>query len=258
MSTSQSTSSGSRRLLLGAAALALLSATALASPLDWISGNRVKGDGAVNKQTRNVGQFTALALNLPGSVELRIGDSDSVSVETDGNLQPLIETTVEDGTLTIQAKKRRATLTPTTLKFIVQARSIERISVGGSGTVYAPELNGPELQFKVGGSGSIHVKRLRSENVEVKIGGSGNFTGAGSTDRYSASIGGSGNVQSAQLNANKVQVNIGGSGHATVWAKQSLGANIGGSGNIDYYGDPEVSRNVAGSGKIRRIDAAPH
>ncbi|MEG1053687.1 MAG: DUF2807 domain-containing protein, partial [Janthinobacterium sp.] len=76
-------------LLLAACALAIPAAPALASPLDWISGNSIQGSGKLQKQTREVGSFRAVALNVPGTVELRIGNTDSVTIEADDNILPL-------------------------------------------------------------------------------------------------------------------------------------------------------------------------
>lgn len=245
-----------RRLALGALALAA-TLPAAASPLDWFASAKVSGNGAVRSQTRALPRFEAIALNLPGSVELRLGDSESISVETDDNLQAEIETVVEYGTLKIRARRRNATLAPSVLKFIVQAKSVERLTVAGAGSITAAALSTPTLQLEVGGSGAIHIRRLSCDAVTVSIGGSGSFTAGGAAEQLNIAIGGSGEVRAAQLNTRKVQVNIGGSGKAVVWARQSLVASIGGSGDIDYYGDPQVSRSVHGSGGVKRLGAAP-
>ena len=62
-------------LLLAACALAIPAAPALASPLDWISSNSIQGSGKLQKQTREVGNFNGVALNVPGNVDLRIGNT---------------------------------------------------------------------------------------------------------------------------------------------------------------------------------------
>ncbi len=259
MTISISGTSGGRRAIVlgGALACVVAAAPVAAAPPDWLGAGTVNGSGAVRTQTRAVAHFDALALSLPGTVELRLGDQESVTIETDGNLLPLIETVVENGTLKIRPEKRRAMLAPTVLKIVVQAKSVQRLSVGGSGSIRAAELRAPKLQFEVGGSGSIDIRQLRSEAVAVSIGGSGDFTAAGSTEQLTLAIGGSGNVAAGKLNARAVHASIGGSGQAVVWARQSLEASIAGSGGIDYYGDPQVSRSVLGSGQVKRLGAAP-
>lgn len=247
-----------RALLLAACVLTIPAAPALASPLDWISGNSIRGSGKLQKQTREVGSFHGVALNVPGNVELRIGNTDSVTIEADDNILPLIDTVVENGTLRIRPAKRNANFRQTSLTIVIQARQVERISVGGSGSINASGLRAETLRFDVGGSGSISARDLDSRMVSVAIGGSGNFKASGKTEQLTASIGGSGNIQAGSLAARDAQVSIGGSGEATVWAKDELTISIGGSGEVNYYGDPRISRSMQRSSSIKRLGSAPN
>ena len=250
--------SAATTLLLAACALAIPAAPALASPLDWISGNSIQGSGKLQKQTRDVGSFHAVALNVPGNVELRIGNTDSITIEADDNILPLIDTAVENGTLRIRPAKRNANFRQSSLTIVIQARQVERVSVGGSGNITATGLRAENLRFDVGGSGSINARDLDSRQVSVAIGGSGGFKASGKTEQLTASIGGSGNIQAGKLAAREVQVSIGGSGEATVWAKDDLTISIGGSGEVNYYGDPRISRSMQRSSSIKRLGAAPN
>ena len=163
-------------VLLAASVLALATpaAPSLASPMDWIAGNSVKGSGKLQKQVREVGNFNGVALNVPGTVELRIGNTEGVTIETDDNILPLIETAVENGTLRIRPARRNSNLRQTALTIVVHARQVERVSVGGSGTINASGLRGDKLRFDVGGSGSINAGQLDARAVAIAIGGSGN------------------------------------------------------------------------------------
>lgn len=248
-----------RTLLLASSvfALALPVQPTQASPLDWISGSKsTAGNGSVTQQTRNPGHFDGVSLGMAGDVELRLGDTESITVTTDDNLQPLVDTYVEDGTLKIRVKKGNR-IAPTKLHFVVQARSVSHLTVGGSGTISADGLRSSSLNAEVGGSGSINVRRLDSDNVRVQIGGSGNFTATGRAAQVRSSIGGSGSVDVGQLSADTVHVSIGGSGQAVVWARRELGVSVGGSGDVQYYGDPQVSKSIAGSGTVKRLGTTP-
>jgi hypothetical protein len=230
-----------------------------AGPLSWLRGGEaVQGNGKVVKQAREVGHFTGLALALPGEVEVRTGATEGITIETDENLQALIETVVENGTLRVQPVKRDLRIETRNLKVVVNARMLEKISVGGSGTVDADTLKAPKLTFDVGGSGSINVRNMESDAVAVSLGGSGSLKAAGNTGRLQVSIGGSGKVSTDKLAARDVSVSIGGSGKATVWATQSLNLSVAGSGDIGYYGDPQISKSIMGSGSVKRLGAAPN
>lgn len=247
-----------RHLVLAVAAFTLAAPVAMvsASPLDWIGGEKVRGSGALKKQSRAVSHFTGLTLNLPAQLELRIGNTEGITIETDDNLLPLIDTTIDNGTLKIRPLKKHMNLHATSMKIIVHARQVERIALGGSGTIRSDALRGARMQFDLGGSGAIDVKSIDGEAVSVTVGGSGNFkAGGGSARTVSVSIGGSGDVDLGRMAAGDASVSVAGSGTAEVWARDNLSATIAGSGDVHYHGDPKISRSVVGSGDVTRVAA---
>lgn len=244
-------------LATGLLALAAPVGVAHAGLLDGWSSERVQGNGKITTQSRELGHFSALASTVSGNVEVRIGATESVTVETDENLQALLETVVENGTLRIRPVRKNISLSTRTMKIIVQARALDRVSVAGSGSVRADNLRGESLKFDIGGSGSLVARQLAAQAVTVSLGGSGNMETSGKAERLQVSIGGSGNVQADKLATRTANVSIGGSGEVTLWATQSLAVNLAGSGDIGYYGDPQVSKSVVGSGTVKRLGAAP-
>ena len=234
-------------------ALALTSAAAWAA---WPGNETVKGNGKPASQTRPLSSFTGISLSLPAQVDVRIGATENVVVETDENLVALVETVVEKGNLEIRPKKG-FNIDARSIKVVVQARQVDRLAIGGSGSIDAQALRSPKLKLEVGGSGSISVKSTESDTVSAAVGGSGTVKLAGSTRQLSIAIGGSGDVHAGQLKAADVEVNIGGSGDATVWASNALKAAVAGSGDVNYYGDPKVQSSVVGSGGAKRLGPAP-
>lgn len=251
-----------RTVLTTACALAFLGAAPQATAADWHWGwgksEQVQGNGTIKRQARDLAHFSGLTLSLQGEVEVHTGAGpESVTVETDDNLLPLVETVVEDGMLKIRAK-RDTNLRTRHLKFIVQTRGLDRVAVAGSGTVDADAVRGARIKFDVGGSGTIKVHRLEGESVSVNLAGSGDLKGAdGSVRNISISVGGSGSVDLAHVRSETASVTVAGSGDAALWVRDSLSLTVAGSGDVDYYGDPHVSTSVVGSGKVRRLGAAP-
>ena len=249
-----------RQLVLAAAALSavLPASMALASPMDWVAGERVQGSGNIKKVSRELGHFTGVGLSLPAMVELRLGNTESITIETDDNLLPLIEAVIENGTLKVRATKNNLNMQTKTMKIVIQAKTIDSIALGGSGSIDSDALRAGKLEFVLGGSGSIAVKGVEAESVRIKVGGSGNFKSAGgAVDTISVSIGGSGDVDVGRVKARQASVSVAGSGEATLYAYESLNMTVAGSGDVNYYGDPKLSKSVAGSGSAKRLGAAP-
>lgn len=245
-----------RQLLLAASTLAL-AAPAFAFGFGF-GHETVKGSGHVSKQARQVAHFTGLALSVPGDVELHTGTAEGVSIEADDNLLPLIETVVENGTLKIRPVHDNMQLRPHTLHITVNAREIDQLKLGGSGSINADDLRARKLEMSLGGSGSIKARSLQADEVEVHVAGSGDLSAAGGTaGRLEVKLAGSGDVNLGKVKAGDVKVQGAGSGNTTVWAVNTLSAKLAGSGDVDYYGDPRVTRTVVGSSDVRRAGPAP-
>jgi hypothetical protein len=212
----------------------------------------VKGNGVVKTQARNVSGFTSVGLGLPARVEVRQGDTESVTVEADENLLPLIETTVKRGTLEIRAAQRNMKLESKTIKVVVQARRIDGLEIGGTGTIVADQLRTRKLALDIGGAGHIDVKKVEAEKIDISIGGSGDVKLAGTAKRLEITIGGSGDITAPTLMAEEVEVDIAGSGAAQVAASKKLDVTIAGAGSVVYTGDPVVKKTVIGAGRITK------
>jgi hypothetical protein len=241
------------------AAVTASSVTVPAFAGDWSWGSRetVQGNGNIKRQARQVTGFSGVALSLPGQVEIRSGGSEGLTIETDDNLLPLIETVVEDGTLKIR-NKNKVNIQTRNLKIVVQARELDRLALAGSGSIDADRVSGARVKFDVGGSGSIKVRKAEGQSINVNLGGSGDLkVDEGSARSLSASIGGSGTVDMARVRLETASVTVAGSGDATLWVRDSLSMTVAGSGDVNYYGDPQVSKSVVGSGNARRLGAAP-
>lgn len=223
----------------------------------WGSGTGVAGSGNVQKQERAVSGFSRIHTGLSAEVEIRQGATESVMVETDDNLQSLVETAVENGTLKIRSADKNRYPDTKNLKITVFLKNIDEVVLGGSGRIFSDKLETPKLQLTIAGAGSMGVKSLQTSSLKVSIGGSGSFTAAGSAQQIVGNIGGSGNLRMEKLEAQDVNISIGGSGQVQTWAKERLQLSIGGSGNVSYYGDPKVTKSIGGSGSVRRLGVAP-
>ncbi|HEU4375174.1 MAG TPA: head GIN domain-containing protein [Telluria sp.] len=242
---------------LAASMLALAALAAVAPATDARSWGMTQGSGTFKTETRAPGHFTGLSMGLPGSLELRTGASESVTIETDDNLMPLIETVVENGVLKIRTTRRNAGIEPRRLKIVVQTKGIDQIALGGSGSIDADALRGSKAMIDLGGSGSITLRGVDSDALTVVLGGSGDLKVAGgATKKLSLSIAGSGNVDLGKLQSADASVNIAGSGEATISVRDNLNVSIAGSGDVNYYGDPRVSKTSIGSGTAKRLGAA--
>ncbi len=211
--------------------IAVLILAALACSTLSVGANSVTGSGKIVSESRNVSGFTAVELAGSADVAVTVGKAESVTVEADDNIVPLIETRVSNGKLVISQKPGTNLLTTSGVHVTVTMKSLDALTLSGSGKMDVSGMSGPQLA--------------------VDLPGSGNLTVTGTADRVIITLMGSGNVVCSGLKAHSADVNLQGSGNVMVYADQSLNAKLSGSGNIRYEGNPpQVTKSVTGSGDI--------
>lgn len=240
-------------VLVGVFGLAATSASAW----DWNFGARVSGSGNIKTESRSVSGFTGISLSLPANAEIVQGGSEGIVIETDDNILPLIETVVDNGSLKIRFKERNMSVSTKTFKITINVKTIDNLSVAGSGDLRAAKLQVAKLKTSIAGSGNVQITSLDADTLTISIAGSGDFSAGGKASVVEGKVAGSGNMKIGALAANSVKLSIAGSGDATVWAKDTLTVSVAGSGDVKYYGDARVSQSVAGSGSVKRLGSAP-
>ena len=217
----------------------------------------VRGNGNLKTETRTVADFSSLSSHGPIDVKIAYGNSNTIEIEADENLLPLIKTNVEDGKLIIQPEKNMNLRSGSKMVVRVSMTKIKMLQLSGSGNI---DGNGSfsadeKTQIVISGSGNINLSSATFEDLSLGISGSGNIiVKGGSSNSVSISVSGSGNVDCSDIVAKNVEVKISGSGNAKVNANKKLVANISGSGNVFYKGSAaDVSTRVAGSGKAIKI-----
>jgi len=190
-------------------------------------------------------------------VKLVQSGTEGLTMETDDNISPLIETVVEHGRLVIRLQRGVGSISTNTLRLTVNTRNIEQLDVNGSGNISADKLKTTQLKCNILGSGDLRIGELDTSKLSVSIAGSGDFLASGHAELLEGSIAGSGDLNAQSLLANAVVLSIAGSGDAAVWAVKTLKVRIAGSGDVNYFGDAVLDQSIAGSGSVRHLGGSP-
>lgn len=239
-------------VLLLAALLTLLPPIAVAA-----GAPEVVGSGVARTETRNLSGFHGLTLSIEARLELNQDGSEGLTITGDDNIVPLVETVVEDDTLNIRWKRGIRSTSYKDLAIVVHAKSVDALTIAGSGEISAKALKAGNLRISLAGSGRAAVDALNADSANVSIEGSGSIAAAGRIGSLDVSVAGSGRLSAAKLESQKARIAVAGSGRATVWAAQALDASVLGSGTVRYYGNPRVNSAVAGSGTVRQMGEQP-
>jgi hypothetical protein len=214
------------------------------------------GSGKAATETRALPEFQSIELSGSMDLKVRQGSPQSVQLQADDNLLPLLETVVEgsgaEARLNVKWKRWQSIHTRSKAVVTVVLPKLNAVALKGSGDLQLDAFNTPALKLAMSGAGDAKIKDLAADELVISLSGSGNVAGQGKATKLKIGIAGSGDVRFADLQADEVRVSIAGSGDAAVNAQKSLDVSIAGSGDVSYVGNPSVKSSVAGSGSINK------
>jgi hypothetical protein len=235
--------------------------------------NSVIGPGKIVTQTIDVSGFQHVTLGGFGDVFIEQGQTESLSVETDDNILPLLDIRVKGSEL-ILGTKNGVDINPSkSITYNLTVKDLDAIRLGGSGTFHVGSLNSGNFGVSVSGSGDVNISSLEAEDLSIALNGSGNILveninvntvdtslqgsgdikleGQAATQKVR--VNGSGNYLAGELQTDAAEISVPGSADVTVWAEDELSIRVSGSGNIRYYGKPVIDQNISGSGNITSL-----
>jgi hypothetical protein len=195
-------------------------------------GPAIEGSGKVVTESRPVSGFSAVSLDGSGHLVIEKGGTESLSVTSDDNLLPYIETRVSGRTLTLGQRDGVNVSPSKDIEFRLTVKDLDDIEISGSGAADGKGLQGERMKVGVSGSGEISLDGAVND-LDISISGSGSYRGRSMTSK-------------------RAKVDISGSGNALLAVSEKLDASVSGSGSIEYIGDPQVHQDISGSGSVQK------
>ena len=213
----------------------------------------VTGNGNVREEKRNIPEI--YEVNTSGSIDVEIknGNTYSLTVRNDENLLPYVITEVNNGVLNIHYKDGYF-INHDHAKVIVTAPSLEKLTSSGSADINSDDAikNSKGIEIKTSGSGDINVE-VDAPSITVSGSGSGDVTLSGMTKDFDCKISGSGDVKCSNLKSENAVIHVSGSSDVHVFASVSLKVNVTGSGDVFYSGNPTSPEiHITGSGTVQQ------
>ncbi len=195
---------------------------------------------------RGVNDFTKTKIKGAFDVKFIPSDKNEVTLKTDEEISKRILTPVEKGVLTIKAEKGFKNYQ--TISIEVRFKSIEYISVFGSGDVSTESFTAESFEFSSRGSGDAQLL-ITCTDLKVSNSGSGNCTLIGRAKTMNLFSFGSGNIHALDIDTENITIESKGSGNVDINASKSIkGTNVG-SEDIECKGGAtiEISNQVSGT-----------
>ena len=214
----------------------------------------IKRTGKISTVTREVPAFTRLFVEQDVNVFITQDSISEVKIEAGKNIEPLIETVVENGILIIRNHNRcnwaRSYKEP--LNVYIKSPGLTFIHSNGSGDIKSLNtitLDSFDVQLE--GSGNIELT-INNSQIISHMYGIGDLTLHGTTAEHDCSIGGASFLYASDLNTSYTWIQSYTLGQCYVKASGLIIYRIDDKGDIFCYGNPSSVQKTSsvGSGQF--------
>jgi hypothetical protein len=195
-------------------------------------GETVTGNGNVKTEGREVTGFDRISISGIGELIVEQTGEESLTIEAEENLLPLLISEVEDNRLTLGIRRNSSITATKPIVYRLTVGSLRELEGAGSVSISATGLDSSDFSYK--GSGTVKaVLSGRAEDQTVTMSGTGTLDGR-------------------NLAGRTAEVDLSGTGEALVNVTQTLQARASGTATVRYLGDPQVDVRTSGLGKVEK------
>lgn len=221
------------------------------SSCDFMGGERVRGNGNVVSEVHDIKDFSGVSVG--GAIELyiTIGSSFEVRVETDENLQSLLEV-YRDGSILRISPVDHVNPDPTdAIKVFVTAPAYSLLKASGACKITSEgKLSTTDMMLDLSGASDADLD-IEAANLRMELSGASTVALTGAAQKMSVDGSGASHVKAADFTAQDVSVQLSGASSLDVHAAARLDADLSGASNVTYSGNPELKTNTSGASSVR-------
>lgn len=231
----------SNKLLLGFLILIVAGiVTFLSVAKVYISKELISGNGNRKDETRAVSTINNLDIQGRFSVFLTQGEKASLKINADENLLKLVESTNEEGELSLRIKGRINS--NDVIKLYITADSLQNLDFSAGANVETPqELRGEKLKINSSAGASGNLK-LRYNEIVCDAHAGSDLTLLGITNISSFIFSSGASINAEELKTKRASVEGSAGGNASINVEDELSAELSAGASLDYSGNPKVTK----------------
>jgi hypothetical protein len=213
----------------------------------------VNGSGKSITQNRTVANFQYVSLEGLGDIAITQSGAETLTIEAEDNVMPLIKTEVKNGILSIRfdQKNWQDVIRPSKpIKFALGVKTLSGVELSGAGNIQAPTLKAGVLAIKISGAGAVKFDKLEATELSTSVSGLGNVELTGAVAKQTVELSGAGQYLAGNVAGRTAKITLSGGGNATVWATDSLDVTINGAGQVSYFASPKITKSITGLGVL--------
>lgn len=218
--------------------------------------NKVKGNGIVTSEVREIPPFNQIVLEGVFNVYILQKDKESIRIQTDENVLPYIVTEVENNILTVKLKDDSKITKMKKINVYITLTDINKLENKGVGLLHCMgEINLSTLELNLKGVGASKLN-LNCDKLDIHSELVGALFLSGKGKEVSINHKGIGALEAFDFKAEKVSLVSDGIGKAEIYASKELTIDAKGLGGVKYKGNPEI-KNIKNEGVGVVMSAEP-
>ncbi len=195
----------------------------------WVG---IRGNGHIKTDERPVSAFANIDGRGAFVIEWQSG-TPSLSITTDENLLPYIDTNVSGDTLHLRTREQ---IRPTHgIRVIISSPTRAGARISGAVKLDAKQLSGTRFALEARGASRVSLD--------------------GNIDELLADMTGASELTASTLQTKTAEISTTGAGDAEIAVAETLKVAITGAGKVKYSGNPAtIEKHITGAGSIRHKD----
>ena len=240
------------RPLITLALLCLFSVSSLQAQWGW-GDKRIKGNGNLITQARDLDDFTGVKACCNLEVELTQGENYSVEVRADENLQEYVETRVFGSTLEIGFRDNTNLNPSTSIRVFITLPELTMIDASSSADIVTTSaFKGDRLELESSSGSSIEAEFM-GNFVFADASSGGGVSVSGEAGEIEAEASSGAKVYGNKLAVERADVDVSSGARIEVNAKERIKADASSGGSVRYSGNPSsVDADTSSGGSIRK------
>lgn len=209
----------------------------------------VEGNGRIKEEARQTGEFSGVAVGGGANVDVRVGKERKVTVTTDENLLPLIETKVEGGVLHIKPTK---SLRPSkSVNIVIVTPKLDRLQASGGVKMNANVAPSDAFDIEASGGAEMNVRGIDAKKVSLELSGGVDANLFGRADQADYEASGGVDLDASELQVKVAQIDASGGVDAKLHVTESLKGDASGGVGVKVKGRPKVDVDTSGAASVR-------
>jgi len=192
----------------------------------------IKGSGTLSKETRDLAVFHGIDAGGAFHITVKQGEPQSVIIEADDNIIPVITTKVKSGILHISTNE--SINNSTKLNVTIVVANLDMLDLSGACKLKSTEaISSNEMEIDCSGASEIIIG-LKCKKLEIDFSGASTGIFLGKTSTLEIESSGASKIDCYKMIANVVSVDASGASNISFSADKIIKIDASGASSINY------------------------